>query len=98
MPTYEYECAKCAHAFEAFQGIRDKPLGRCPKCGGRVKRLPGGGGALLFKGKGFYQTDYRSSAYRKAASADVAPAVPAAPASGDKGTASAAPSAAGGKK
>jgi putative FmdB family regulatory protein len=69
MPTYEYECQKCGHAFEKFQLISDKPLTRCPqpRCKGKVKRLIGTGAGLLFKGSGFYITDYRSSGYKEAA-------------------------------
>jgi putative FmdB family regulatory protein len=67
LPTYEYECQKCGHRFEVFQSIKDTPLGRCPKCGGKVKRLISGGAGVLFKGSGFYQTDYRSESYRKRA-------------------------------
>ena len=59
MPTYEYECTKCGHNFEAFQSIKDKPLERCPKCKGKVKRLIGSGAGIIFKGSGFYATDYR---------------------------------------
>jgi len=72
MPTYEYECSKCMHPFEAFQSMRDAPLKKCPKCGGKVKRLLGTGAGIIFKGKGFYQTDYRSSAYVSSAKADSA--------------------------
>jgi putative FmdB family regulatory protein len=61
MPTYEYECPKCGHAFELFQSMRDEPLKKCPKCGkAGVKRLVGGGAGLIFKGSGFYITDYRN--------------------------------------
>jgi putative FmdB family regulatory protein len=67
MPTYEYECGKCRRRFERFQRITEKPVGRCPVCGSKVKRLPGAGGGILFKGTGFYQTDYRSASYRAAA-------------------------------
>ncbi|MFZ4396892.1 MAG: FmdB family zinc ribbon protein [Kiritimatiellia bacterium] len=74
MPTYEYECSKCAHVFEKFQSMRDAPLKRCPKCGCKVKRLLGTGAGIIFKGQGFYQTDYRSSSYQSAAKADVSPA------------------------
>jgi putative FmdB family regulatory protein len=59
MPTYEYKCLKCKHTFEEFQKITDKPLVKCPKCGGPVKRLISGGAGLIFKGSGFYVTDYR---------------------------------------
>jgi putative FmdB family regulatory protein len=59
MPTYEYECTHCGHTFEAFQKITDKPLQDCPKCKKKVKRLIGGGAGIIFKGPGFYATDYR---------------------------------------
>jgi putative FmdB family regulatory protein len=67
MPTYEYECQKCQHQFEVFQSIKDAPRRTCPKCRGRVKRLLSTGGGLLFKGSGFYATDYRKSSYKEAA-------------------------------
>jgi putative FmdB family regulatory protein len=57
MPTYEYECTKCGHTFEAFQSMSEKPLSRCPECKGSVKRLIGGGLGVIFKGSGFYSTD-----------------------------------------
>ncbi len=78
MPTYEYECAKCGHQFEAFQSIKALPLTKCPECKGRVKRLLSTGGGLLFKGSGFYITDYRSDSYKQSAKADVKPPTPAA--------------------
>ncbi len=59
MPTYEYECAHCGHAFEAFQKITDEPLDKCQKCQKKVKRLIGSGAGIIFKGSGFYATDYR---------------------------------------
>lgn len=63
MPTYEYACAKCGHEFEAFQSMNDEPLSKCPKCKrGRVKRLISGGAGLMFKGSGFYETDYKRKA------------------------------------
>ncbi len=65
MPTYDYECQKCGHRFEEFQSMKDKPLTRCPQCRGKVKRLIGTGAGFLFKGSGFYTTDYRSSAYQE---------------------------------
>lgn len=68
MPTYEYECSSCQYLFEAFQNISEKPLTECPRCGGPVKRKISGGSGLLFKGKGFYITDYRSDNYKKKAS------------------------------
>jgi putative FmdB family regulatory protein len=68
MPTYEYECEACGHTFEKFQSIKAKPLKTCPSCGKRkVRRLLGTGGALIFKGSGFYATDYRSPSYQREA-------------------------------
>ena len=72
MPTYEYECAKCKKPFEMFQSMRDEPLKKCPQCGGKVQRLIGTGAGFICKGGGFYQTDYRSSAYQSSAKADSA--------------------------
>ncbi len=57
MPTYEYECTKCGHTFEAFQSMSDKPLSRCPKCKSSVRRVIHGGLGVIFKGSGFYSTD-----------------------------------------
>ena len=65
MPTYEYECTRCSHRFEEFQKITDAPVSTCPECQGPVKRLISGGSGFLFKGSGFYATDYRSEGYRK---------------------------------
>lgn len=70
MPTYEYECKKCGQITEAFQPITDSPLKKCAKCGGRLKRLIGVGGGIIFKGSGFYATDYRSSDYKKSVQED----------------------------
>ena len=70
MPTYEYECRKCGHEFELFQSITAVPLKKCPKCRGVVRRKIGSGAGVIFKGSGFYSTDYRSEGYRKAAQAD----------------------------
>ncbi|MFA7677242.1 MAG: FmdB family zinc ribbon protein [Candidatus Omnitrophota bacterium] len=61
MPTYDYKCLKCGDKFEAFQKMSDKPLKECPKCKGQVRRLIGSGCGLIFKGKGFYATDYKKS-------------------------------------
>jgi putative FmdB family regulatory protein len=96
MPTYEYVCEKCGHEFEKFQSIADKPLKTCPEdlCGqkkwgrGKVKKTIGAGAGLIFKGSGFYITDYRSENYKEAAKKDSAAAKPAAsesktPAAGD---------------
>lgn len=76
MPTYDYECDACGHTFELFQGMDDKRKKKCPECG-RLKlvRLFGTGGAILFKGSGFYTTDYRSSEYKADKKADK-PAAP----------------------
>lgn len=65
MPTYEYECQKCGHRFEEFQSMKDAPLAKCPKCKGKLKRLVGAGAGFIFKGSGFYTTDYRSSSYQE---------------------------------
>ena len=65
MPTYEYECEKCRHRFEVFQSMTELPRKRCPKCRGKVRRLVGGGAGIVFKGTGFYTTDYRSSSYKE---------------------------------
>ncbi|HEY8485224.1 MAG TPA: zinc ribbon domain-containing protein [Longimicrobiales bacterium] len=69
MPTYEYRCPE-GHEFEAFQRITEPPVATCPTCGGTAERLLSVGGGLLFKGSGFYITDYRSSSYKKAAEAE----------------------------
>jgi putative FmdB family regulatory protein len=86
MPTYEYSCEKCDHQFDMFQSIKDQPLAICPqeKCKlkkwgkGKVKKMIGSGAGLIFKGSGFYITDYRSESYKEAAKKD-------APPSGDSG-------------
>lgn len=95
MPNYDYECQKCGDRFEVFQSMNDAKLTDCPgeACEGQVKRLLGTGGGIIFKGSGFYQTDYRSSSYQAGAKAESsaskgesapaaapAPAAPAAPA------------------
>jgi len=69
MPTYEYRCPK-GHEFELFQGMSDEPRTPCPECGKIAERLLSGGAGLIFKGEGFYITDYRSDEYKKAASSD----------------------------
>jgi putative FmdB family regulatory protein len=70
MPTYEYECTKCQFHFERFQSMTAEPLKRCPKCRGKVHRLLGTGAGIIFKGSGFYQTDYRSESYKQKAKSD----------------------------
>ena len=71
MPTYEYRCESCHHQFEELQSFKDDPLTVCPKCHeASLRRLFGVGAAILFKGSGFYETDYRSESYRKAAKAE----------------------------
>lgn len=75
MPTYEYVCRACEHEFEVFQSMTDAPRRTCPACGKRaLERKIGTGAAVLFKGSGFYQTDYRSESYKKAAEAESKPA------------------------
>lgn len=69
MPTYEYRCPK-GHEFEEFQRMSDPPVAKCPECGAESERLLSAGAGLLFKGSGFYITDYRSDSYKKAAAAD----------------------------
>jgi putative FmdB family regulatory protein len=64
MPTSEYECDHCKHCFERFQSMNDEPVKRCPKCRHKVRRLVGTGAGIIFKGSGFYQTDYRSDSYK----------------------------------
>jgi len=78
MPTYEYQCEKCAKTFDFYQSMKDEPLAVCPKecCQqevwgeGKVKRLLGTGAGIIFKGSGFYTTDYRSSGYKADAKSD----------------------------
>ena len=72
MPTYEYECQKCGQIFDEFQSITAPPVACCPKegCGGEAKRRFSPGAGFIFKGSGFYSTDYRSESYKKAAKAD----------------------------
>lgn len=71
MPTYEYRCNKCGYEFELFQSMTEDPVKKCPECGqDSAERLISAGAGLIFKGSGFYITDYRSDSYKKAASAD----------------------------
>ena len=93
MPTYDYECPDCEHAFEEFQSITAKPLRKCPECGKRrLRRLIGAGAGVIFKGSGFYETDYRSEGYKKAEKAEKDAAKPKSDSTkeskSDKGTAS----------
>jgi len=71
MPTYDYVCDGCGHAFELFQSMTEEVKKTCPKCKKKkLRRLIGTGGAIVFKGSGFYKTDYRSESYKKGAAAD----------------------------
>jgi putative FmdB family regulatory protein len=70
MPTYEYRCTACQHDFEKFQRMSEAPRAECPECGAEAQRRLSGGAGLLFKGSGFYITDYRSESYKKAAGSD----------------------------
>ncbi len=95
MPTYEYRCKACGHEFEQFQSMTARPLRTCPACSkSTLERLIGTGAAIVFKGSGFYQTDYRSESYKSAAKADAPPSADAKPADAptpkDKPTADAA--------
>lgn len=71
MPTYDYRCNACGHAFELFQSMSEAVKRKCPECGkNKLERLIGMGAGVLFKGGGFYQTDYRSDSYKQAEAAD----------------------------
>jgi putative FmdB family regulatory protein len=71
MPTYEYRCKTCEHAWEEFQSIKAKPSRKCPECGKlKAERIISAGGGVIFKGSGFYQTDYRSDSWKKGEKAD----------------------------
>jgi putative FmdB family regulatory protein len=70
MPTYEYRCPSCKHEFEKFQRMSDEPVAECPECGAKAERRLSGGAGLLFKGSGFYITDYRSDSYKNAAKSE----------------------------
>lgn len=75
MPTYDYQCDACGHAWELYQSITAEPEKKCPKCGKKkAKRIIGPGGGFIFKGSGFYLTDYRSESYKEGAKADSKPA------------------------
>ncbi len=100
MPTYEYVCSKCGHTFEKYQSIVEDALTVCPKelCKskkwgkGKVKRAISAGGGIIFKGSGFYETDYRSDAYKAAAKKDVPPVKSETPSPASTPSSSAAPS------
>lgn len=86
MPTYDYQCQKCGHKFEHFQSMSSDRLTDCPEddCDGQVKRLLGTGAGIIFKGGGFYETDYRSDSYNAAKKADTASSSESKSSSGDK--------------
>lgn len=92
MPTYDYVCPQCGHEFEVFQSMNDKRLTKCPQkgCKGKIQRKIGAGAGFVFKGSGFYITDYRSEGYKAAAKQDSSPA----PAAGGGSDSSPAPAAA----
>lgn len=73
MPTYEYECIDCNYIFEEFQRISDPPITTCPNCNGKIKRIISGGTGFLFKGSGFYITDYRNKNYKASEEKDKQP-------------------------
>ncbi|MEQ1893613.1 MAG: zinc ribbon domain-containing protein [Planctomycetota bacterium] len=84
MPTYDYRCEACEHTLELFQKITESPKKKCPACGkSKLKRLIGGGAGFLFKGSGFYLTDYRSDSYKAAEKSDSASPAPASEAKSD---------------
>ena len=85
MPTYEYRCPN-DHTFELFQRMSDEPGAACPECGEAAERIVSGGAGFIFKGDGFYITDYRSDDYKKAAASDVASDTKSSSAKSDKGT------------
>jgi putative FmdB family regulatory protein len=90
MPTYDYVCRACDHRWELFESIKSKPSKKCPECGKlKAERLISGGGGIIFKGSGFYTTDYRSESYKSAAKSDSAAASPAAATSSETKTADA---------
>lgn len=94
MPTYDYRCNACGHRFELFQSMTESAKRKCPRCAkNALERLIGTGAALIFKGSGFYETDYRSDSYKKAAEADK-PADAAKPAAETKSESKAKPEAA----
>jgi putative FmdB family regulatory protein len=89
MPTYEYACSKCGYHFDKFQSMRDEPLKKCPKCSkAALKRLVGGGAGLIFKGSGFYITDYKNKGPTKPGGGETKAAPDAKPAGDPKAAAS----------
>jgi putative FmdB family regulatory protein len=78
MPTYDYECMECKHRFEMFQSMKDDPIEKCIKCGGKVKKIIGAGAGIIFKGSGFYVNDYKKSSSSSSSNSpkSVSPAVP----------------------
>jgi putative FmdB family regulatory protein len=99
MPTYDYVCEACEHTFEEFQSFSEKVLKKCPQCGKlKLRRLIGTGAAVVFKGSGFYQTDYRSDSYKSAEKADKEASKPASSASTDTGATASTPKAESPKK
>jgi putative FmdB family regulatory protein len=87
MPTYEYQCDACDHNFDEFQSMSEEPLKKCPRCGKlKLRRVFGAGAAIIFKGSGFYQTDYRSESYKQAAKAEQESGKPATEKTGTNGT------------
>jgi putative FmdB family regulatory protein len=85
MPTYTYRCKKCRHRFELFHSITDESVKRCPRCRGKAERVPSAGAGILFKGSGFYITDYRSKSYKEKAKQEKAGGSAVASGSGDSG-------------
>lgn len=87
MPTYDYECDGCGHAWEMFQRIVEDPIKQCPECKKKkARRLFGTGSAVMFKGSGFYETDYRSESYKKGEKAAKEASTKKSDTSGDKGS------------
>jgi len=93
MPTYQYECKKCGYSFEKFQKMTDKPLSKCPECKGAVSRIIGLGGGVIFKGPGFYTTEYRSEEYKRKEKAEKQPSTAGSSSSSSCATCSASSSA-----
>ena len=98
MPTYVYRCKKCKHRFEVFHAMSDEMVRRCPRCKGKAERVPAGGAGLLFKGTGFYITDYRSKAYKDKAKSEKSAGTTPSPASGTSGGSEKSSSKGGGSK